>query len=54
MAAIMPQGGGGGRGGVNQSGNPYEHYDAPTVEDDLIDPDDGGYNALAMSRHTQS
>lgn len=36
MAAMMPTGGGGGR-----SANPYEQYDAPTVEDDLIDPDDG-------------
>jgi len=36
MAAMMPSGGGG-----SQSANPYEHYDAPTVEDDLIDPDDG-------------
>ena len=31
----MPAGAGG-----NQSGNPYERYDAP-VEDDLIDADDG-------------
>ena len=37
MAAMMPSGGGGG----GQSANPYEHYDAPTIEDDLIDPDDG-------------
>jgi len=22
-------------------GYSYEHYDAPTIEDDLIDPDDG-------------
>lgn len=35
MAAMMPSGVGG-----NQSGNPYDRYDAP-VEDDLIDPDDG-------------
>lgn len=32
MAAMMPSGG---------SANPYEHYDSPGVEDDLIDPDDG-------------
>lgn len=37
MAAMMPSGGGGG----GRSANPYEHYDAPVVEDDLIDPDDG-------------
>lgn len=37
MAAMMP-GPGSGR---NQSANPYEHYDAPVEEDDLIDPDDG-------------
>lgn len=23
------------------SSNPYEHYNSPQVEDDLIDPDDG-------------
>jgi hypothetical protein len=23
------------------SSNPYEHYESPQVEDDLIDPDDG-------------
>lgn len=23
------------------SANPYEHYNSPEVEDDLIDPDDG-------------
>lgn len=25
------------------SSNPYQHYDQPRVEDDLIDPDDGMY-----------
>lgn len=38
MAAMMPSVG----GGSNQSGNPYQHYDAPSpVDDDLIDPDEG-------------
>ena len=23
------------------SGNPYEHYDSTSIEQDLIDPDDG-------------
>ncbi|KAK4554578.1 hypothetical protein LTR86_008433 [Recurvomyces mirabilis] len=43
MAAMMP-----GPGGNNgQSGNPYEHYDSPTVEDDdLIDPDDATLDDL--------
>ena len=35
MAAMLPSGGGGGRG------NPYAHYDNPSVDDDLVDPDDG-------------
>jgi hypothetical protein len=26
---------------ASQSANPYEHYDAPIVEDDIIDADDG-------------
>ncbi|WPG98987.1 Hypothetical protein R9X50_00178900 [Acrodontium crateriforme] len=34
MAAMMPSGGSGG------GGNPYAHYDNPSVEDDLVDPDD--------------
>ncbi|KAK0324188.1 hypothetical protein LTR82_004625 [Friedmanniomyces endolithicus] len=42
MAAIMPSGGGGG----GASANPYEHYDAPTIEDDLIDPDDATLDDL--------
>ncbi len=25
------------------SSNPYEHYNSPQVENDLIDPDDGEY-----------
>ena len=37
MAGFLPPGG----GGNNQTANPYEYYDAPVVEDDLIDPDDG-------------
>lgn len=37
MAAILLTG----ESGRNQSANPYEQYDAPMVEDDLIDPDDG-------------
>lgn len=44
MAAMMPSGGGGG----GQSANPYEHYDAPTVEDDLIDPDDGELSSVSL------
>ncbi|KAK3069537.1 hypothetical protein LTR53_012055 [Teratosphaeriaceae sp. CCFEE 6253] len=40
MAAMMPSGGGG------ASANPYEHYDAPTIEDDLIDPDDATLDDL--------
>ncbi|KAK0266296.1 hypothetical protein LTR91_018538 [Friedmanniomyces endolithicus] len=42
MAAMMPSGGGGG----GASANPYEHYDAPTIEDDLIDPDDATLDDL--------
>ena len=29
------------------TGNPYDHYDNDTIEQDLIDPDDGSYNILA-------
>ena len=36
MAAIMPATSGG-----NQTANPYQQYDEPVVDDDLIDPDDG-------------
>lgn len=36
MAAIMPATSGG-----NQTANPYQRYDEPVVDDDLIDPDDG-------------
>lgn len=43
MAAMMP-GPGSGR---NQSANPYEHYDAPVEEDDLIDPDDGMRHSIS-------
>ncbi|EMC93629.1 hypothetical protein BAUCODRAFT_37319 [Baudoinia panamericana UAMH 10762] len=39
----MPSSGG---GGGAQSANPYEHYDAPSVEDDLIDPDDATLDDL--------
>ncbi|GIZ43540.1 hypothetical protein CKM354_000676400 [Cercospora kikuchii] len=42
MAAMIP-GPGSGR---NQSANPYEHYDAPVEEDDLIDPDDATLDDL--------
>ncbi|PPJ51985.1 hypothetical protein CBER1_09305 [Cercospora berteroae] len=42
MAAMM-LGPGSGR---NQSANPYEHYDAPVGEDDLIDPDDATLDDL--------
>ena len=28
-------------GAPGQSANPYERYDGPQVDDDLIDPDDG-------------
>lgn len=38
MAAMMPSGSGNPN---NQTANPYEHYDDPGLEDDLIDPDDG-------------
>ena len=37
MAAMMP---GVGSGHNNDASNPYD-YDAPVLEDDLIDPDDG-------------
>lgn len=37
--------------GPNQTSNPYEHYDAPSVEDDLIDPDDGMRFILARRMH---
>jgi hypothetical protein len=47
MAAMMPSGTSG-----NQSANPYEHYDAPAVEDDLIDPDDG-MPSTAILKNTQ-
>lgn len=36
MAAMLPTGGGSAR-----TANPYEAYDNPVDEDDLIDPDDG-------------
>ncbi|KAI5366588.1 Putative Yip1 domain-containing protein [Septoria linicola] len=42
MAAMMP-GPGSGR---NQSANPYDHYDAPIENDDLIDPDDATLDDL--------
>ncbi|CAK4034104.1 probable Yip1 domain [Lecanosticta acicola] len=32
--------------GAHQSSNPYEHYDAPSVDDDLIDPDDATLDDL--------
>lgn len=28
------------------SSNPYQHYDQPRVEDDLIDPDDGMFISI--------
>lgn len=42
MAAMMPSGGSGG------GGNPYAHYDNPSVEDDLVDPDDGNIAPLLL------
>lgn len=37
MAAMLPGTG----GGSARTANPYEAYDNPVEEDDLIDPDDG-------------
>ncbi|KAK5117869.1 hypothetical protein LTR85_008643 [Meristemomyces frigidus] len=48
--AMMPSGG----GGSNQTANPYEHYDAPMVEDDLIDPDDATLDDLDDPINNQS
>lgn len=31
--------------GAGASANPYEHYDRDTIEEDLIDPDDGIHKA---------
>ncbi|TKA22057.1 hypothetical protein B0A50_08436 [Salinomyces thailandicus] len=51
MAAIMPSGG----NANNQTANPYEHYDAPSVEDDdLIDPDDATLDDLEDPANTTS
>ncbi|KAI7593110.1 Yip1-domain-containing protein [Hortaea werneckii] len=38
----------------NQTANPYEHYDAPSVEDDLIDPDDATLDDLEDPVNTTS
>ncbi|RMY30634.1 hypothetical protein D0866_07868 [Hortaea werneckii] len=38
----------------NQTANPYEHYDAPSVEDDLIDPDDATLDDLEDPANTTS
>jgi hypothetical protein len=38
MAAMLPTGGG---SASARTANPYESYDNPVDEDDLIDPDDG-------------
>lgn len=46
MAAMLPAG----AGGSSQSANPYEHYDEPLADDDLIDPDDGMLFASASTR----
>lgn len=29
------------------TGNPYDHHDNDTIEQDLIDPDDGEHDTLA-------
>ena len=42
MAGMMPSAGGNPN---NQTANPYEHYDDPGLDDDLIDPDDGTHAA---------
>ncbi|RMY48508.1 hypothetical protein D0865_08040 [Hortaea werneckii] len=50
MAAMMPSG----NSPSNQTANPYEHYDAPSVEDDLIDPDDATLDDLEDPANTTS
>ncbi|KAF2774531.1 Yip1-domain-containing protein [Teratosphaeria nubilosa] len=49
MAAMVPS-----SGGQHQSSNPYEQYDAPTVDDDLIDPDDATLEDLEDPAQQQS